>query len=159
MTTLWSSSKCIIYTVIGAFVLIIVTLIVTFMHHGSTSPQPHPAPPPGLGAAVVRGASEGNSATERTSGTTQQPGSDAVPGLVSETPPGGGGSGAGGADDTNRISGELKVYKVEDLTCSVGFHILVVRNSQFTPVILYFSLARHVHYVFIILISLVPEQQ
>ncbi|XP_065076694.1 A disintegrin and metalloproteinase with thrombospondin motifs 1 isoform X3 [Ochlerotatus camptorhynchus] len=105
MTTLWSSSKCIIYTVVGALVLIIVTLIVTYMQHqGSTSPQPHPAPPPGLGAAVVGGASAGNSATDRTSGTTQQPGSDAVPGLVSETPPGGGGGGAGGVENTSGLS-------------------------------------------------------
>lgn len=110
MTTLWSSSKCVIYTVAGVFLLIIVTLIVTFMHHGSTSPQPHPAPPPGLGASVLGGASVGNSASGRTSGTTQQPGRDAVPGLVSETPPGGGVGGAARPGNTSRISGERKVW-------------------------------------------------
>ncbi|XP_055541623.1 A disintegrin and metalloproteinase with thrombospondin motifs 20 isoform X4 [Wyeomyia smithii] len=37
MTTRWSSPKCWIYTVVGGVLLIIVTLIVSFVHHGNAN--------------------------------------------------------------------------------------------------------------------------
>ncbi|XP_021708409.1 A disintegrin and metalloproteinase with thrombospondin motifs 9 isoform X3 [Aedes aegypti] len=91
MTTLWSSPKCRAFTVVGFLVVLLVTIIVTFMRHGNSNPQPQPAPPAGIGATVVA-SDRGISTTGRTtSGIRKQPGgSDAVPGLVPEGPPGGG---------------------------------------------------------------------
>ncbi|XP_029727453.2 A disintegrin and metalloproteinase with thrombospondin motifs 9 isoform X3 [Aedes albopictus] len=111
MTTLWSSPKCRACTFIGFLVVLLVTLIVTFMHHGNTNPQPQPAPPTGMGAATVVASGDSRfSDTERTTGgiTQQRGSSDAVPGLVPEGPPGGG---AGGVDDGSRISDESPILR------------------------------------------------
>ncbi|XP_055637495.1 A disintegrin and metalloproteinase with thrombospondin motifs 20 isoform X2 [Toxorhynchites rutilus septentrionalis] len=82
MTTRWFSPKCLIYTTSGVLVLIIVTLIVSLVHQGSSSPQPHPGTPPSSSIEAVIGA--GDSASDvfgRTSGTAS--GSDARTTVIS----------------------------------------------------------------------------
>ncbi|XP_058450296.1 A disintegrin and metalloproteinase with thrombospondin motifs 9 isoform X2 [Malaya genurostris] len=93
MTTRWSSPKCWIYTGIAVVVLIILTLIVCFMHHGSAN-QPKPAPPGAVGDSV-------NQFVDRTSQGEDDDRIIAAVAAASEAPPGGVSSTSSAPDDTN----------------------------------------------------------
>ncbi|XP_053692822.1 A disintegrin and metalloproteinase with thrombospondin motifs 20 isoform X2 [Sabethes cyaneus] len=88
MTTRWSSPKCWIYTVVGGVLLIIVTLIVSFVHHGSAN-QHH----------VIDNSD--NSVVDRLGTFPQKVGEGPPTTLISPTglPPGGTGTAHGSTTD------------------------------------------------------------
>ncbi|XP_062553913.1 A disintegrin and metalloproteinase with thrombospondin motifs 1 isoform X2 [Armigeres subalbatus] len=110
MTTSWSSPKCKVCTLVIFLLVLIVTLIVSFMRHGNASPQPQPAPPTRMDAATTasgdsESGSDAISVMGRKSGISPQQGVT-VPGLMPDGP-----GGAGGVFNGSSISDDSSILR------------------------------------------------